>query len=88
MFAVGSNVPGYAPESEAILVETRQEALEALEDEIERHLDMLADAYGTESKVFDSAYRLAAIARKQSDSEVTLPASDSAHDLGRVYWVD
>ena len=87
MYAIGSNVPGYAPEADATLVETWAEATHALEAEIERHLDMLADSYGTESKVFDSAYRLAAIARKRLDYDVIRPTSDSVHDLGRIYWI-
>ena len=87
MYAVGSNVPGYAPEADAILVESLEEATHALSDELERHLDFLADAYGVDSEVFDSAYQLAVIARRNIEFDVTLPASDSAHDLGRVFWI-
>ena len=88
MYAVGSNVPGYAPEADATIVETVEEAQAVLSDELERHLDFLADIYGVESKVFDDAYRTVAGAQRKPVQEVTLPASDSAHDLGRVFWID
>jgi hypothetical protein len=88
MFTIGSNVPGYLPDDDPVVVLSWSQALEVFNEMLEQELEALAGSYGSDSKVFKAAEERAGEAMKNGDHDVTLPTSDSPHDLGRYFWID
>ena len=94
-YLVGSNVPGYSPDSEPDTFPTLLEAREALLTELEAHVDWLADALGSDALAVREATEAVQDVDNDRDwlvpftgKNVWMPALDSRHDLGRVFWID
>lgn len=91
---VGSNVPGYLPESEPWHTDSWVLAVESLKDEIATWTDhYLEEEEGESSEIardyLDAIEEISSLLAKGTEEEVSflLPSSDSEWDLGVVYWV-
>lgn len=97
MFVVQSNVPGFLPESVFedggdLAASDFEDAVDLLVDEMNRHVDDLAEAFGADARIVKDAELLILEAVAEAKAEpgeivVSLPASDSRHDLGRNFSI-
>lgn len=78
-----ANTPGYAPDSEPIQFDTRDEAVAARRDEMIYVADQLADTYGEFHEIV--AQWLDNL--DSPDDAIYLPMSDSPHDLGICFEI-
>lgn len=97
MFVVQSNIPGFMPESVFedggdLAATDFEDAVDLLVDEMNLHVDHLAESFGADSRIVKDAelLMLEAIAEAKADPGeivVCLPGLDSEHDLGRNFSI-
>lgn len=93
MFVITSNMPGFMPECEDLPAASDfEDAIDLLVDAMNRHVDDLAEAFGADAPVVKDAELLMLEGVAEAKAEpgeivVSLPASDSRHDLGRNFAI-
>lgn len=88
-YIVGSNTPGYLPESETYTTSDYDSARRYLIHELDRHADILSDI-GLDDAAEEISLRLGDL---DLDPAGTLywelcPTSGGEHDLGVAYWLE